>query len=99
MNKYIWLIGENNSLTANNNSYYFWKNIVNKNDNIEKYLVLKRNEQNRKIYNEMSDNEKKFVLWKNSYKHYKKYFDADMFFVTLSYKDVMPSTILGHEIK
>lgn len=99
MNKYIWLIGENTSLTANNNSYYYWKNIVNKNDNIEKYLVLKKNEQNKKIYDKMSDNEKKFVLWKNSYKHYQKYFDADMFFVTLSYKDVMPSDILGHEIK
>ena len=99
MNNYIWLIGENNSLTANNNSYYFWKESVKKEDGIEKYLVLKKNKDNKELYNKLSKEEKKYVLWKNSIEHFKKYFDADMFFVTLSYKDVIPDAIWGYNIK
>lgn len=99
MSNYIWLIGENNSKTANNNSYYFWKKIVNKNDGIDKYFVLFSNKENRRLYKTLSDSEKKFVIWKNSYKHYKMYFDADMFFVTLSYKDIMPESLLVKDIK
>ena len=99
MNNYIWLIGENNSLTANNNSYYFWKESVKKEDGIEKYLVLKKNKANKELYNKLSKEEKKYVLWKNSIEHFKKYFDADMFFVTLSYKDVIPDAIWGYNIK
>ena len=99
MNNYIWLIGENNGTTANNNSYYFWKQIVNKNDDIDKYLVLSKNKTNKELYKNLTENEKKFILWKNSIKHYKIYFEADMFFVTLSYKDVVPTKILNREIK
>lgn len=99
MNNYIWLLGENDSATANNNSYYFWKQIVNKNDEIDKYIVLKKNKQNKEVYKSLSENERKFVLWKNSIKHYKMYFNADMFFVTLSYKDVMPTKLFGKSIK
>ncbi len=98
-NKYIWLLGENNGKTANNNSYYFWKNVVNIDDDIEKYLVLERNKTNRQVYNKLSKNEKKFVLWKNSIEHLKKYFEADMLLVTLSYLDVTPSSIIGKKIK
>lgn len=99
MNNYIWLFGENNAATANNNSYYFWRQIVNKDDNIDKYIVLQKNKENKKVYSSLSKHEKKFVLWRNSIKHYKIYFDADMFFVTLSYKDVVPTKILWQDIK
>ncbi len=98
-NNYIWLFGENNGTTANNNSYYFWKKVVNIHDDIDKYLVLERNKGNREVYRNLSSYEKKFVLWKNSIKHYKKYFDADMFYVTLSYQDIMPSELLFLPIK
>ena len=99
MNNYIWLFGENNATTANNNSYYFWKSIVNIEDGIDKYIVLQKNNKNKEIYNKLTDKEKKFVLWHNSIKHYRKYFDADMLFVTLSYLDVVPSKFLGRDVK
>ena len=41
-NNFIWLFGENVGETANNNSYYFWKHVVNKDDGIDKYIVLKK---------------------------------------------------------
>lgn len=97
--KYIWLFGENNGKTANNNSYYFWKNVVNINDDIEKYIVLEINKQNKKVYNNLNDNEKRFVLWKNSVEHFKKYFEADILLVSLSYLDVTPSSIFGKKLK
>ena len=40
MSNYIWLFGENLGKTANNNSYYFWKQINNIEDGIDKYIVL-----------------------------------------------------------
>ena len=43
-NNYIWLFGENLGKTANNNSFYFWKHIINKKkDNINKYIILEKN--------------------------------------------------------
>ena len=97
--KFIWLIGENNSKTANNNSYYFWKYSVDKNDDIEKYFILVKNKKNKNIYKNMSENEKKHVIWKNSVKHIKMFFKADMFFVTLSYLDVFPEKFLFKKLK
>ena len=89
--KYIWLIGENNGNTMNNNSYYFWKHVVLKDDMILKYYVAKKNKTNKKIYNELTLEEKKYFVWKNSIKHYKCYKNSDMFFVSQSYKDIQPS--------
>ena len=91
---FIWVFGENLGSTSNNNSYYFWKHVVNIRDNIEKYIVLEKNESNEKVYNSFSKHEQEFVLWKNSKKHYQKYFNADLFFVTLSYKDIIPEKLL-----
>ena len=39
INNYIWIFGENQGLTANNNSYYLWKYAVNIKDDIEKYTL------------------------------------------------------------
>lgn len=98
-NKYLWLFGENNASTANNNSYYFWKNVVNIDDDIEKYFVLEKNKKNKKIYNTLSPYEKKHIVWRNSVEHYNKYFESDMLFVSLSYLDVVPNKIFNKALK
>ena len=95
---YVWLFGENNGKTANNNSYYFWKHIVNIEDDIEKYFVLEKNEHTQKVYSTLSKHEKKFIIWKNTSKHYDKFFTADLFFVTYSFKDILPNKFLWREM-
>ncbi len=55
---FIWLFGENLGATANNNSYYFWKQVVLKRDGIDKYLVLEKNEKNKETYKNLSNEEK-----------------------------------------
>ena len=90
---YIWLFGENLGATSNNNSYYFWKHTVLRKDGIDKYIVLEKNSANLETYKTLSDEEKSFVVWKNSIKHYKVYFDADLYWATLSYKDVTPTKL------
>ncbi len=95
---FIWLFGENLGSTANNNSFYFWKQSVSKKDDIDKYLVLSKNQSNLSVYNSLSSYEKKFVLWKNSAKHFEIYYMADMFFASLSYKDILPDKILGKSL-
>ena len=66
---------------------------------INKYLVLEKNKQNKKIYNSFSKIEKKSVIWRNSLKHYILYKQADMYFATLSYKDITPDRVLFKEYK
>ena len=92
---FIWLFGENLASTSNNNSYYFWKQVVLKNDGIDKYIVLEKNLQNLEVYQKLLREEKKFVVWKNSLKHLKLYLKADMYLVSLSYKDITPTKVLG----
>ncbi len=95
---FIWLMGENVGVTANNNSFYFWKQTVSKKDDIEKYFVMTKNQTNLNIYNSLSSEEKKFVIWKNSAKHFEIYYKADMFFVSLSYKDILPDKLLWKKL-
>lgn len=90
-NNYIWLFGENKAETANNNSFYFWKHIVSINDGIDKYFVLKKNDENLKVYNNLSKEEQSFILWYNSSKHRKIFHNTDLFFVLSSKKDVFPN--------
>ena len=94
MSNYIWLFGENLGKTANNNSYYFWKQINNIEDGIDKYIVLEKNKKNKEVYKKLTSNEQERVLWKNSYRHIKYYKNADMLFVTLSYQDVKPDKFI-----
>ncbi len=91
---YIWLFGENLGATSNNNSYYFWKHTVLRKDGIDKYIVLEKNSANLETYKTLSDEEKSFVVWKNSIKHFNIYFKADMYLVSLSYKDITPTKLL-----
>ncbi len=98
MSNYLWLFGENLGSTANNNSFYLWKETVLKDDGIDKYIVLARNKNNLKVYKDLDKREKKFVVWKNSPKHYRLFFSADMYFASLSYKDITPSKFLFFNI-
>ena len=98
MNNYVWIFGENQGKTANNNSFYFWKETVALDDNIDKYIVLQKNKKNKAVYNKLSSVEKKYVVWKNTFKHYKVFFAADMYYVSLSYKDVTPDKLLALDV-
>lgn len=98
MGKFIWLIGENISQTANNNSYYFWRHIIERQDDIDKYFILEKNKKNVKLYKSLPQHCREFVVWRNSVKHLKLYVKADMFFVTLSYRDIRPEKVMGKEL-
>ena len=90
-NNYIWLFGENVGQTSNNNSFYFWKHIVNKKkDNINKYIILEKNKANKETYNKLSEKEKKSVIWRNSLKHFIMFFKADN--LCISFASLMLST-------
>lgn len=97
-NKFIWLFAENRGNTANNNSFYFWKHVVKIEDEIEKYFIMDRNEANRKVYENLESYEKSYVVWKNSMKHYLLYLNADMYFITLGGKDIVPDKFFGKNV-
>ena len=91
MRKIIWLFGENEGRTMNNNSFYFWDTICNIDDEIEKYFVVKWSLKNAKKVRSFDKNKRKRILWKNSLKHWKIFLKSNTHFVSLSYKDVTPS--------
>ena len=91
MKKIVWLFGENEGRTLNNNSFYFWRQVANKNDEIDKYIVALKNDNNKKIVKSLSKELRKKVLWKNSIKHWIVFFKSNTHIVSLSYKDVTPS--------
>lgn len=93
MKNYIWLFGENLGKTTNNNSFYLWHHVVLQADGIDKYLILEKNEKNLSFANCLDESKRKYIVWKNSIKHHLLYLKADMFFVTLSYKDVRPENL------
>lgn len=99
MSKFIWLFGENNSRTHDNNSYCLWEQIALKNDNINKFYVLLKNKENKAFVKTLPKAYRRLIVWRNSLKHIKLYTKADMFFVSLSYDDITPSKILGKKIK
>ncbi len=98
MGRYVWLIGENLSKTANNNAYYFWRETVNIQDDIDKYLVLEKNGNNIKLYNSLPAALRSFIVWRNTVAHFKSYLKADMFLVAQSYKDIRPDNVLGKKL-
>ncbi len=91
--KYLWLIAENGGNTANNNSYYFWKYIVNHYDDVDARFIATDNviEQLRPSLNEK---EQQKIVRKNSLQHSWLFFQADMYFVTLGFSDVRPTKLL-----
>lgn len=92
--KYVWLFGENEAKTANNNSYYFWKYIVNRYYDVDAYFVLEKSKKNLETFHTFTAAERKHIVWRNSLKHYNVFFHSDLLFVTLSFKDVQPQKLL-----
>lgn len=97
MKKFIWLFGENVGQTADNNSFYLWKHLVDKQDDIEKYFIMEKNPATLAVYRTLDAKSKQYVVWRNSNKHFGLYFKADMFFVSLSYRDVRPEKYMFRE--
>lgn len=97
--KYIWLISENLSNTANNNSFWFWKYIVNNFNDLEVFFILSKTDDNKKIYGTFNGVEKEHIIWRNSLEHIKYFYAADMYFVTLSFRDIQPDKILMKSFK
>lgn len=89
----IWLFGENEGNTINNNSYFMWEQVVEHQDEIKKYFVVIKNKKNKQIVSRLSKEKQKYIVWKNSFKHWLLYLKANMFWVSLSYKDVIPNKI------
>lgn len=58
VNNYIWLFGENLGKTADNNSFYLWKKVVNINDDVEKYIIFERNKNTLETYVNLTEYEK-----------------------------------------
>lgn len=98
-NEFIWLFGENEGRTANNNSYYMWEQVVENKDEILKYYIVKKNKNNIKIVKNLPKAKRKFVVWQNSIKHWKLFMKASMGFVSLSYKDVFPNKLFFKNVK
>lgn len=92
LNKKIWIIGEQEGQNIGNNGFYLWKRAI-KQSGILAYFVMEKSERNTKIFNLLSTEEKRNILWKDSKSHCDKYKDADALLVTLSYKDVVPSNV------
>lgn len=99
MENNIWLFGENESRTMNNNSFYFWKKVCNINDQIQKYYIAEKNKQNKELYKTLKESEKRLIIWKNSFKHWKYFYKSTMNLVSLSYKDITPSKLLFFKTK
>lgn len=93
MLKYTWLFGENLGNTSNNNSFYFWREINEIADGVNKFFIMAKSKENKKVYKKLNKKQKENIIWKNSLRHWKYYKKADLCYVTLSYKDVQPSKI------
>ena len=78
MGRFIWLFGENLGATSNNNSYYMWRHVVERDDDIEKYFIMEDNKPNRKCYKSLPKAYRKFVVWRNTIKHLELFVKADM---------------------
>ena len=98
-NKYIWLFGENSGESADNNSFYLWKSVVNKHDEVAAYFIACRTAQVLRVYRRLSSHEKKYIVWRNSADHIRLYKQADILFVSVSYCDVQPDKILFKSYK
>ena len=93
-NKYIWLFGENLGETANNNSFYFWKHIVEKHDEVDAYFIAQKVPDVLRVYNRLDEKVRKYFVWRNSKEHILLYFKADMYLVSVSDRDVQPDKVL-----
>lgn len=95
--RYTWLFGENLGQTSNNNSWYFFEHIVERaqKDGIDAFFIISKSKKNIDLFKKSKESIKNKIIWRNSIKHQKLYWRADMFFVTLSYKDILPDIYQG----
>lgn len=89
---FIWLFGENLGNTMDNNSWYSFIEIVNDPEfaDIDVYYIVKKTSSNYRCVKNLPLNTRKQIVWRNSQKHKQLYKHADMFFVSLSYRDILP---------
>ena len=96
---FIWLLGENEAATANNNAFYFWRYITAQRDDIAAYFVLTDTAAHRELVHTLPAEEQSCVVWKNSYRHLKLYRAADLFLVSFSVRDILPDRLFGRRIR
>lgn len=96
--KYIWLIGSHENFNYYNDSFYFWKKSLQKKDEILKYYILKKNEETKKLYRTLTHQEKKYIIWENSLKHFRLYLKADMLFINKFKNEFLPTKVLKKKI-
>ena len=90
----IWLFGENLGATANNNSFYMWRHVVNRHgEEVAPYLVLAKTPGNRRTLAGMSPLERRHVVWRHSPSHAWLYLRAEFAFVSLSFHDLLPECV------
>lgn len=90
-NNYIWIYGENRAESACENPFSLWKYALDRNDSVDNYLILKKNKNTLKVYDNLSKIQKEHVIWHNSGKHKKIFEKADMCFISDSFEDVCPT--------
>ena len=88
---YTWLFSENLSNTMNNNSWYYFEHIALKQpSDISVYFILSKTKDNVSKVNVLKPKLRQKIVWRNSIKHHRLYWKADMYYVTLSYRDILP---------
>lgn len=97
MSKYTWLFGENLGTTMNNNSWYYFEHIVSRcGADITPYFIAAKTKDNLQKVSRLEASIKRRIIWRNSPKHHSLYWQADMFYVTLSYRDIVPDRYKKH---
>ena len=76
--KYIWLFGENNGRTANNNSFWMWKFIVDSHNDLNAFFVAEKTAKTKAVYSRLTQKEKRLWVWRNSLQHARLYDMADI---------------------
>lgn len=90
----VWLFGENLGNTANNNSFYMWRHVVNRHtDVVSPFLILEKTAANREAVAGFGKLERAHVVWRNSPSHAWLYLKAEFSFVSLSFRDVLPDCV------
>ena len=76
----------------NNNSWYSFEHLVSNElyPDVQPYFIAKRNKKNRRFVSSLPKKIRERIVWRNSFKHQALYLKADMFIVTLSYRDILP---------
>lgn len=91
----MFLIGENNGNVNFQNGMAMWEVLLEKKTS---YLVANEQFFKTATYADLTSDQKKYVVLRNSEKHEAMYKQADMLLCTLSYHDVVPVSVLVNDI-